>query len=112
MANTSADDPACCAGGGTVEKCDPPANVWDDEVWQAIHFSMEEPHFYSYVYSSSAAAGGSAGGGSGGAGTDIARAGARGDLNCDGVNSLYGLRAYAIDGKIVRYPLNVNRPLE
>ena len=112
------DDPACCAGGGTLEKCNPPASVWDDEVWQALHFSMEEPHFYRYSYSSGIGGGGGGFGGGGSIGgvasgaTDIATAGASGDLNCDGVNSFYLLRAYVIDGKIVRYPLNVEAPLE
>ena len=43
-------DPACCASGGTSEKCNPPASVWDDATWQVLHFSMEEPHFYRYFY--------------------------------------------------------------
>ena len=84
---------------------------------------MEEPHFYRYSYASGAGGTGtgSGGGGGGAAGvgggatdgaTDIARAAASGDLNCDGVNSFYVLRAYVIDGKIVRYPLNVQAPLE
>ena len=110
-AGVGATDPACCAGGGTVEKCNPPANVWDQEVWQALHFSMEEPHFYRYFYSAAAAAGGG-GGGSGAGATATARAEAVGDLNCDGVFSFYRLRAYNIDGKVVRYPLNVQAPLE
>ena len=48
--HTSYVDPACSAGGGTSEKCNPPASVWDDATWQVLHFSMEEPHFYRYFY--------------------------------------------------------------
>ena len=113
---TGSVDPACCAGGGTSEKCNPPASVWDDEAWQALHFSMEEPHFYRYSYSRGAGgfgiAAGSGGGGVASGATNIATAGARGDLNCDGVSSFYLLRAYVIDGKVVRWPLNVQAPLE
>ena len=109
---TGSVDPACCAGGGTSEKCNPPASVWDDATWQALHFSMEEPHFYRYSYSRGAGGFGIGGGGVASGATNIATAGARGDLNCDGVSSFYLLRAYVIDGKVVRWPLNVQAPLE
>ena len=107
----AASDPACCAGGGTVEKCNPPASVWNDEIWQALHFSMQEPHHYIFGYVAQESGGGGVGGG-GGNGAEVARATAHGDLNCDGVISFYSLRAYVIDGKVVRYPLNVQAPLE
>ena len=114
FSNAGAVDPACCVNGGTLEKCNPPANVWDDSVWQALHFSMQEPLYYRYSYGQGIGGGGG-GGGDGGVsigGTDIARAVARGDLNCDGVSSFYRLNAYVIDGNVVRFPLHANAPLE
>jgi prepilin-type N-terminal cleavage/methylation domain-containing protein len=60
----------CCATPG--KKCAPDPTLWTDAAWQALKFSMDDPHYYSYSYSS--------------AGTDTAATFAAtgfGDLDCD-----------------------------
>jgi type IV pilus assembly protein PilA len=69
---------ACCAGAGS--KCTPDPTLWTDAAWQALKFSMDDPHYYSYYYQSS------------GTGTGASfSAGANGDLNCDTVYSTFEL---------------------
>jgi type IV pilus assembly protein PilA len=36
---------ACCP-----TKCAPNSALWTDAVWQALKFSMDDPHYYSYEY--------------------------------------------------------------
>jgi prepilin-type N-terminal cleavage/methylation domain-containing protein len=60
----------CCATSG--KKCAPDPALWTDAGWQALKFSMDDPHYYGYVYSAS--------------GTDDSStfsASAHGDLDCD-----------------------------
>ena len=38
------DPTACC------EKCAPDASQWMDDVWTALQFSVDDPHYYSYQY--------------------------------------------------------------
>src|SRR5688500_9119665 len=46
----------CCAMGGAVEKCEPSTALWEDagpgpkDAWEAMHFSVDEPHYYAYGY--------------------------------------------------------------
>jgi prepilin-type N-terminal cleavage/methylation domain-containing protein len=68
---------ACCVGGSS-QKCAPNPALWADPVWQALKFSMDDPHYYSYGYQS--------------VGTGTASqfsADAYGDLNCNGTFSTF-----------------------
>jgi type IV pilus assembly protein PilA len=79
-ANGGAFEPAegGCCGGGTGDKCAPNPALWATPEWNALKFSMDDPHYYSYQYTSS------------GLGTDSEfLAAASGDLNCDGVFSTF-----------------------
>jgi len=62
----------CCTAGGS-NRCAPNASYWTDPTWEALHFSMDDPHYYRYEFVSS---------GYGNASRFTARA--RGDLDCDG----------------------------
>ncbi len=67
---------ACCSMPG--KKCIPEPSLWTDPSWQALKFSMDDPHYYSYTYISS--------------GTDATAqftVRANGDLDCDGVYSTF-----------------------
>jgi hypothetical protein len=61
---------ACCASPG--HKCAPNPALWTDPSWQALRFSMDDPHYYSYRYESA-----------GKGGDAMFTAGAHGDLDCD-----------------------------
>jgi type II secretory pathway pseudopilin PulG len=37
----------CCAQGGT---CAPDRTLWDNDVWIALRFAVDDPHYYSYAY--------------------------------------------------------------
>jgi prepilin-type N-terminal cleavage/methylation domain-containing protein len=66
----------CCASPG--RKCAPNPALWADPSWQALKFSMDDPHYYSYTYI--------------GTGTDTTSqftARANGDLDCDTVYSTF-----------------------
>jgi hypothetical protein len=67
---------ACCASGDG--KCAPDPALWSHPTWQALNFSIEDPHYYSYQYE--VLDGGKA---------FVARA--IGDLDCDGVLSTFEL---------------------
>jgi type IV pilus assembly protein PilA len=69
---------ACCGGAG--DKCDPAGAVtqWDTSGWSALKFSMDDPHYFQYVYEAT--------------GTDTTAefsARALGDLDCDSVLSTF-----------------------
>jgi type II secretory pathway pseudopilin PulG len=67
---------SCCAQPGG--KCAPDVSLWTDPSWQALKFSMDDPHYYSYTFESS--------------GTDLSSqfsARANGDLDCDGMFSTF-----------------------
>ncbi len=68
---------ACCATGGTSEKCAPEAALWTAEPWPALKFSMDDPHYYGYRYVVANQV--AAAGGQGSEFTAIAE----GDLDCD-----------------------------
>jgi type IV pilus assembly protein PilA len=68
--------PSCCETTG--HRCEPLAADWSDPTWQALHFSMDDPHYYRYEFVSS--------------GTNVDSeftARAHGDLDCDGVLSTF-----------------------
>jgi len=89
---TSTEAPAagaCCAQAG--DKCIPTPASWNTVSWNALKFSMDDPHYYSYTYESS------------GSGTDSAfTARARGDLDCDGTFSTFEMvgSIQAADGSV------------
>ena len=63
----------CCTGG---DKCAPDASLWTNASWVALQFSVDDPHYYSYNYTT----------------TDVTTnftAIAQGDLDCDGEYSLF-----------------------
>src|SRR5262249_44354772 len=62
---------ACCGKGG---KCMPYADEWTDPIWRALGFSIDDPHYFAYSYTSDGQ-------------TFTARA--NGDLNCNGVYSTF-----------------------
>ncbi len=66
----------CCAAAG--KKCAPNPALWTDPSWQALKFSMDDPHYYSYTYLSAGT----------GAGAHFTVR-ANGDLDCDGVYSTF-----------------------
>ncbi|RMH45035.1 MAG: hypothetical protein D6689_00890 [Deltaproteobacteria bacterium] len=79
--DTTALTPAasCCQPSGS-DRCTPNVADWDDPTWKALHFSMEEPHYYRYEFVSA---------GEGTAAQFTARA--IGDLDCDGVLATFEL---------------------
>lgn len=75
---TQAATPAatCCVAG--VQKCVPDASDWTTATWNALKFSMDDPHYYRYEFVSE--------------GTNVDAqftARALGDLDCDGVLSTF-----------------------
>jgi type IV pilus assembly protein PilA len=66
----------CCASG--LGKCAPDADLWTEPSWIALHFSMDDPHYYRYSFLSQGTNIGS---------TFTARA--VGDLDCDGLESTF-----------------------
>ena len=66
----------CCANAGG--KCKPDTTTWQDPSWSALNFSVDDPFYFQYQYSST--------------GTDSGskfEAYAYGDLDCDNVYSTY-----------------------
>jgi type IV pilus assembly protein PilA len=81
-ANAGAAQPAlgvCCGSAG--KKCAPNPALWTDASWQAVKFSMDDPHYYSYYYQAS--------NDSAEPKNDFFTAGANGNLNCDAVYSTF-----------------------
>jgi type IV pilus assembly protein PilA len=67
---------ACCQG--EEERCAPTPAWWDHPTWVALEFSVDDPHYYSYQFSTQTVDG---------AITFTVRA--IGDLDCDGVYSTF-----------------------
>jgi type IV pilus assembly protein PilA len=68
----------CCAGGG-VDKCTPNAAQWNTPTWQALNFSIDDPHYYAYEYQIAAPA------------TGPFTARAQGDLDCDSIQATFAM---------------------
>src|SRR5437762_6029348 len=67
----------CCGQAG--DKCPPnPLNWSGNASWNALNFSVDDPHYYIYTYAST---------GTGNASQFTARA--NGDLNCNGTQSTF-----------------------
>ncbi len=82
-------DPSCCAmnSAGGTEKCAPQPILWDTGgsgglAWQALKFSMDDPHYYAYQYEVSNLAGGQ--------GSEFT-AFAIGNLDCDTLFSTFSM---------------------
>lgn len=73
---------SCCDGPST--KCANDASQWDDPVWRALDFELDEDTYYTYTYRS-------------GSGLS-AVAMATGDLDCDGIMSTFTLQCSAENG--------------
>jgi len=72
----------CCANPS--KRCEPDASLWMDESWRALNFSMDDPHYFRYAFTST---------GSGTGASFIARAHA--DLDCDGDLSTFSMAGVA-----------------
>jgi len=66
----------CCASAS--KKCAPDPTLWTEPTWQALKFSMDDPHYYSYTYT-----------GAGVANAATFSATANGDLDCDTTYSTF-----------------------
>jgi len=80
-------DPNCCAMGGPMEKCLPQVDLWNlvgsgGMAWEALKFSMDDPHYYAYQYDVANVAGGT--------GSDFTAI-AVGNLDCDGDPSRFSM---------------------
>lgn len=74
----------CCEQGG---KCMPNAALWEHPTWQALQFSVDDPHYYSYQYEV----------------IDKSKefvVRAIGDLDCDGVYSTFEMRGVVENGEL------------
>jgi len=65
----------CCTDGG---KCKPNATYWADPTWVQLKFSLDEPHYYMYTFTSS-----------GNVNTSKFTATANGNLDCDATYSTF-----------------------
>ena len=65
----------CCTDGG---KCLPNSAIWTEPTWLALKFSMDDPHYYWYTFTSAGTVNSS----------EFSSAG-NGDLDCDGVYSTF-----------------------
>ena len=63
---------------GGDPRCIPDASLWTTASWEALKFSMDDPHYYQYAFVSS---------GTGNTAEFTARA--HGDLDCDGFVSTF-----------------------
>jgi type IV pilus assembly protein PilA len=72
----------CCASPG--RKCAPNPALWADPSWQALKFSMDDPHYYAYQYVVTNTGTGS------GQGSSFT-AFALGDLDCDTDQSRFSM---------------------
>ena len=78
---------SCCTFGG---KCPPTPADWSSPTWQALLYSMDDPHFYQYQFISS------------GIGEDAEfTAQAIGNLDCDSDFSTFSMYGRAEPGRVV-----------
>jgi type II secretory pathway pseudopilin PulG len=82
---TPANGTCCVSPGG---KCAPNNFYWQTGPWQALHFAVDDPFWYSYEYTSS-----------GSDATATFRADAHGDLDCNTVYSTYE-RSGSVDARL------------
>jgi type IV pilus assembly protein PilA len=87
QAQTPAAGAGCCAvdGTGHNEKCTPNEAQWKTASWEALQFSVPDPHYYAYQYESAQGTAGAVDG------THHFTAFAYGDLDCDGKRSTFSM---------------------
>jgi type IV pilus assembly protein PilA len=78
----------CCASYGM--KCRPDPTLWTSASWQALKFSMDDPHYYSYYYTRQLNEASTIG-------ADSFVAGANGNLNCDATYSTFEMAGAATE---------------
>jgi hypothetical protein len=79
----------CCDGAGN-DKCAPDAANWAGPTWTALHFSVDDPHYFGYNYTGTATGA-----------TANYTAHAYGDLDCDDTHStfeMYGSISSSVEG--------------
>ena len=79
---------ACCP-----KRCAPDVAQWSTPTWEALAFEVDDPHYYSYQADVGLGDGSNPG--------DFQKLQASGDLNCDGVFSLFERRAVVGQFEIV-----------
>ena len=75
----------CCTQPG--QKCAPNPVQWNTVNWQALNFSVDDPHYYGYAYTVADPVLGFS-------------AQASGDLDCDGVHGEFTLQTQIVAGNI------------
>jgi type IV pilus assembly protein PilA len=78
----------CCAiaGTGNPEKCTPTSTPWESSAsWTALHFSVDDPHYYVYNYVASTPVAGAVDG------SNNFTALAQGNLDCDATYSTFSM---------------------
>ena len=79
---------SCCGQAG--DKCKPNPALWNTPQWAALNFSVDDPFYYWYTYSS--------------AGTDTGAsftADSNGDLDCDGTYSTFERKGSVLSDRSV-----------
>lgn len=84
--------PSCCEEGGT---CAEDASQWATPGWQALRFSVDGPYRYTYQYVPDPSG-------------QSAVVRATGDLDCDGLASVYELQLTVTGPLVVRHWHRVN----
>jgi type IV pilus assembly protein PilA len=67
---------SCCGQSG--DKCSPVPSNWDTNGWNALKFSMDDPHYYTYAYN-----------GTGSENSSAFTSIVHGDLDCDSIYATY-----------------------
>jgi type II secretory pathway pseudopilin PulG len=78
---------ACCASGGTLERCEPREAYWVDPIWMALHFSIPDSHYYRVGYTKGAYL------------ADDFETFASGDQDCDGRPSFFLMYGWVENGE-------------
>ena len=82
----------CCASAG--KKCAPVQAQWSTPTWMALNFSVDDPHYYSYLTTNTV--------GTGAAINDRYDVKAQGDLDCNAAYSLFQRSATVDTGFTIR----------
>jgi len=86
----------CCSNGG---KCAPDQAQWgSDPVWNALKFSVDRSHYFSYEYRTD--------------GSNSFTVLAYADLDCDGTSSTYSLTGTVKDGEVTKGTIEARHPNE
>jgi type IV pilus assembly protein PilA len=94
----------CCAVKCSLDGTAPSKDDWGGN-WQALSFSVTDPHYYNYAFSGQCCTNNQCDG-------TVFTAAAVGDLNCDTVTSLFMRQGSTSAGEIKTSPLYVDPKLE